>query len=122
MAELAGYFERMLTSLATLCIEKGIVKREDLERRVDGAYPLSAPSAPGRTNAGIHPRQVWHCGERGARRPTHFPTRTRIRSKQPMSRHTMCASARKIYGPIPPMPRSFMLAYSRATWNPRSSH
>jgi len=29
----AGYFERTLTSLATLCVEKGVVTLEELERR-----------------------------------------------------------------------------------------
>lgn len=47
----ASYYERSLTSLATLCVEKGLVTREELERRAGGAFPLSSPSAPGRTNA-----------------------------------------------------------------------
>ena len=47
----AGYYERTLTSLATLCVEKGLVTREELERRVDGAFPLALPAAPGRSNA-----------------------------------------------------------------------
>ena len=46
----ASYYERSLTGLATLCVEKGIVSREELERRADGLFPLAAPSAPGRTN------------------------------------------------------------------------
>ena len=46
----ASYYERSLTSLATLCVEKGVVTREELERRAEGAFPLSEPSAPGRTN------------------------------------------------------------------------
>jgi nitrile hydratase subunit beta len=46
----AGYYERTLTSLATLCVEKGVVTREELERLAGGAFPLSEPSAPGRTN------------------------------------------------------------------------
>jgi nitrile hydratase subunit beta len=46
----ASYYERSLTSLATLCVEKGIVTQEDLERLAQGAFPLSEPSAPGRTN------------------------------------------------------------------------
>src|SRR6187397_1553681 len=46
----ASYYERTLTSLATLCVEKGILTREELERRAQGAYPLSMPSAPGRSN------------------------------------------------------------------------
>jgi len=46
----ASYYERSLTGLATLCVEKGIVSREELERRAHGSFPLSAPGAPGRTN------------------------------------------------------------------------
>jgi hypothetical protein len=47
----ASYYERALTSLATLLVEKGVVTREELERRARGAFPLAGPSAPGRTNA-----------------------------------------------------------------------
>lgn len=46
----ASYYERSLTSLATLCVEKGVMTREELERLAQGAFPLSEPSAPGRTN------------------------------------------------------------------------
>jgi nitrile hydratase len=46
----AGYYERSLTSLATLCVEKGIVTWQELERRAGGAFPLASPSAPGRSN------------------------------------------------------------------------
>src|SRR5688500_10908275 len=41
----ASYYERSLTSLATLLVEKGIVTREELERRAQGAFPLAMPSA-----------------------------------------------------------------------------
>lgn len=47
----ASYYERSLTSLATLCVEKGVFTREELERRAGGAFPLALPSAPGRGNA-----------------------------------------------------------------------
>src|SRR5438105_3691541 len=47
----AGYYERTLTSLATLCVEKGVVSHEELEQRAGGAFPLAGPSAPGRGNA-----------------------------------------------------------------------
>src|SRR6478735_5947647 len=47
----ASYYERSLTSLATLCVEKGLVTRDDLERRAKGAFPLALASAPGRSNA-----------------------------------------------------------------------
>lgn len=47
----AGYYERSLTGMLTLCVEKGVVSREELEQRAGGAVPLSLPSAPGRGNA-----------------------------------------------------------------------
>ena len=47
----AGYYERTLTSLATLCVEKGLIPREELEQRAGGAFPLATPSATGRRNA-----------------------------------------------------------------------
>ena len=46
----AGYYERTLTSVATLCVEKGLLTLEELERRAGGAFPLAAPGASGRTN------------------------------------------------------------------------
>jgi nitrile hydratase subunit beta len=46
----ASYYERSLTSLATLCVEKGVVTREELETLAKGHFPLSEPSAPGRSN------------------------------------------------------------------------
>src|SRR5437660_9950976 len=39
----APYFERHLTAIATLLIEKEIAKREELESLVDGEFPLSGP-------------------------------------------------------------------------------
>jgi nitrile hydratase subunit beta len=47
----ASYYERTLTSLATLCVEKGVVTRAELERLAGGAFPLACPSAAGRANA-----------------------------------------------------------------------
>jgi nitrile hydratase subunit beta len=44
----ASYYERSLTSVATLFVEKGLVSHEELERLAQGAFPLSAPSAPDR--------------------------------------------------------------------------
>jgi nitrile hydratase subunit beta len=52
----ASYYERTLTSLATLLVEKGVLTREELERRAQGAVPLAAPSAPGRGNAAARER------------------------------------------------------------------
>src|SRR5215472_7503468 len=47
----ASYYERSLTSLATLLVEKGVLTRAELEQRAGGRFPLAAPSASGRTNA-----------------------------------------------------------------------
>jgi nitrile hydratase len=47
----ASYYERSLTGLATLLVEKGVVTREELEQRAGGRFPLSGPSGPGRGNA-----------------------------------------------------------------------
>ena len=47
----AGYYERTLTSLATLCVEKGVLTLQDLEQRAQGAFPLSLPAVAGRSNA-----------------------------------------------------------------------
>jgi nitrile hydratase len=52
----ASYYERSLTSLATLLVEKGIVTRAELEERAGGGFPLAAPSAPGRSNAAVRER------------------------------------------------------------------
>jgi nitrile hydratase beta subunit len=80
----AGYYERTLTSLATLCVEKGMVTSEELERRAGGAFPLSLPAAPGRTNAPM--REHFEPGDRVRVRSDHVPGHARmpayIRGKQ----------------------------------------
>ena len=52
----ASYYERSLTGLATLLVEKGVVPREELERRARGTFPLASRSAGGRTNAAARER------------------------------------------------------------------
>ena len=47
----ASYYERTLTSLATLCVEKKLVPLTELEQRAGGSFPLALPSAPGRGNS-----------------------------------------------------------------------
>lgn len=47
----ASYYERSLTAMLTLCVEKGVVTAAELERRAGGAVPLAMQSAPGRENA-----------------------------------------------------------------------
>jgi nitrile hydratase len=58
----ASYYERSLTGFATLCVEKGVVSHEELERRAGGAFPLSLPSAEGRSNT--VPRQSFAIGDK----------------------------------------------------------
>ena len=47
---IASYYERTLTSLATLCVEKGVVSLAELEQRAQGQFPLALPGAGGRSN------------------------------------------------------------------------
>lgn len=42
----APYFERHLTAIATLLVEKGIVTRQELESLAGGPFPLSGPLLP----------------------------------------------------------------------------
>jgi nitrile hydratase len=65
----ASYYERSLTSLATLCVEKGIVTKEELERRAQGSFPLSLPIGPGRTN--VKTREKFRIGDRVRVRTEH---------------------------------------------------
>ena len=39
----ASYYERILTGVATLFVEKGVVTREELETRARGPFPLARP-------------------------------------------------------------------------------
>ena len=72
----ASYYERSLTGLATLCIEKGLVTREELERRAHGAFPLSAPSARGRGN--VATRTSFGPGDRVRVREDYVPGHVRM--------------------------------------------
>ena len=72
----ASYYERSLTSMATLLVEKGVVTREELENRGQGHFPLAAPSTPGRTNAAV--RQRFHAGDRVRVRADHVSGHIRM--------------------------------------------
>ncbi len=72
----AGYYERTLTSLATLCVEKGLVTRDELERRASGAFPLADRSAPGRTNS--PERERFHIADRVRAKDDHVPGHVRM--------------------------------------------
>jgi len=56
----APYFERTLTAVATLLVEKGVVTAETLAAKAGGAFPLSRPIGPGRDPA---PAQSFVIGE-----------------------------------------------------------
>ncbi|MBM3643979.1 MAG: nitrile hydratase subunit beta [Alphaproteobacteria bacterium] len=71
----ASYYERSLTSLATLCIEKGVFTQDELERRAGGTVPLSLPAAPGRPN--VATRQKYKIGDRVRVRTEHVPGHVR---------------------------------------------
>ncbi|MFZ2651249.1 MAG: nitrile hydratase subunit beta [Burkholderiaceae bacterium] len=72
----ASYYERSLTGLATLCVEKGVVTRAELERRAQGEFPLAAPSAPGRSN--VESRERFKPGDRVRVRLDHVPGHIRL--------------------------------------------
>jgi hypothetical protein len=52
----AGYYERSLTGLATLLVEKGLTTAAELERLAGGGFPLARPAAPGRAGSAAAPR------------------------------------------------------------------
>ncbi len=72
----ASYYERSLTGLATLCVEKGIFTRDELERRANGVFPLAATSAPGRSN--VEGGERFLPGDRVRVRVDHVPGHMRM--------------------------------------------
>ena len=72
----ASYYERSLTSLASLCVEKGIISREELEQLAQGSFPLALPSAPGRGN--VATRERFNPGDRVRVRSDYVPGHVRM--------------------------------------------
>jgi nitrile hydratase beta subunit len=72
----ASYYERSLTSLASLCVEKGLVTRQELERLAEGSFPLALPSAPGRSN--VPERVRFNVGDRVKASSDHVPGHVRM--------------------------------------------
>jgi nitrile hydratase len=72
----ASYYERSLTGLATLCVEKGVFTHDELERRANGVFPLARPSAPGRSN--VVGREPFVPGDRVRVRVDHVPGHVRM--------------------------------------------
>ena len=72
----ASYYERSVTSLATLLVEKGVVTREELEARAGGRVPLAGPAAPGRSN--VASREPFRAGDRVRVRSDYVPGHVRM--------------------------------------------
>jgi nitrile hydratase beta subunit len=72
----ASYYERSLTGLATLCVEKGVATRAELEALAEGAFPLALASAPGRSNR--PERERFLPGDRVRARSEHIPGHVRL--------------------------------------------
>jgi nitrile hydratase len=72
----AGYYERTLTSLATLCVEKGVLTPAELEERAGGRFPLALPLGPGRGN--VPTRRSYSPGDRVRVRNDHVPGHVRM--------------------------------------------
>ncbi len=72
----AGYYERSLTGLATLLVEKGMTTPDELERRAEGPFPISEPIGPGRPNA--PDREVFMPGDRVRVKDEHVPGHVRM--------------------------------------------
>jgi nitrile hydratase len=47
----ASYFERTLTAVATLCIEKGLIEHEELNAAAGEPFPMSHPKKSGRVSS-----------------------------------------------------------------------
>ena len=72
----ASYYERSLTSLATLLVEKGVVTHEELEQRAGGKFPLATRSAAGRAN--VAGRERFQPGDRVRVRHDYVPGHVRM--------------------------------------------
>lgn len=72
----ASYYERSLTSVASILVEKGLVTEAQLESLAEGAFPLARPSAPGRTN--FSDGQRLKVGDRVRVKDDHFAGHVRM--------------------------------------------
>ena len=72
----AGYYERTLTSLATLCVEKGVLTQAELQSLAGGAFPLALPLGPGRGN--VAPPASFQSGDRVRVRDEHVSGHVRL--------------------------------------------
>ena len=72
----ASYYERSLTGLATLLVEKSLMTSDELDGRAGGHVPLSGPGVPGRGNAAA--RESFQPGDRVRVRGDHVPGHVRM--------------------------------------------
>ncbi|MFN2375073.1 MAG: nitrile hydratase subunit beta [Candidatus Binatia bacterium] len=75
----AGYYERVLTGVASLLVERGVVAHGELESRAGGRFPLSGPVAPS-PMAGLSPEPSarFGVGDRVLVRDIHPAGHTRV--------------------------------------------
>lgn len=75
----ASYYERMLTGVATLLVEKGVVTRSDLETRAGAPFPLARRAAALRATDLPRPRGArFAVGDGVVVRDTHSAGHTRV--------------------------------------------
>jgi nitrile hydratase len=72
----ASYYERSLTGMATLCVEKGLTSKHELEQRAGGSFPLAAPAASGRAN--VATRESFKVGDHVRVREDYVPGHVRM--------------------------------------------
>lgn len=75
----ARYYERVLTGVTTLLVEKGILSLPELEKRAGGRFPLARPAHPNADDGCVEPKKPRF--SRGARvrvREVHQPGHTRV--------------------------------------------
>lgn len=74
----ASYYERVLTGVATLLVEKGTVSLADLEARAGGRFPLADPPVENDADGRVEPEDAqFAVGEAVRVREIHPPGHTR---------------------------------------------
>lgn len=75
----ARYYERVLTGVATLLVEKGVLNLPDLEQRAGGRFPLARPARPNADDGRPEPAAPrFALGARVRVREVHQPGHTRV--------------------------------------------
>jgi nitrile hydratase beta subunit len=74
----ARYYERVLTAVASLLVEKGVLSLSDLEKRAGGRFPLARPVRPNIDDGREEPTAAcFVVGQRVRVREMHSPGHTR---------------------------------------------